>query len=79
MKPAAREAARIARLNHALARRSARPAPPPENAIKLSISASAGRVVVDYGRPIVWLPLSPAEARNVAAALVEQAAVAESS
>lgn len=47
--------------------------PTDEGAIRLGVVAHEGKVFVDFGTPVVWFGMTPEQADELAASLMEQA------
>jgi len=47
-----------------------------EGELRLAITHQAGKVIVDFGGPVAWIGLDPADVRQLAEALLEHASLA---
>ena len=51
--------------------------PTDEGEIQFAVGSGKGKVLLDFGKPITWLGLDPAAARQLGQALLDHAARAE--
>lgn len=52
--------------------------PGDEGEIKLAVASTNGKVVIDFGKPVVWIGFDPEQARGLAAMLLKHADAASS-
>jgi hypothetical protein len=48
-----------------------------EGELEFKIGVFEERVIMDWGKPVKWIALRPAEARTIAASLIKKAEAAE--
>jgi len=50
-----------------------------EGQIRMAIGSRGGKVILDFGKSVVWIGFNPQDARNLAALLLRHAELAEKS
>jgi len=51
--------------------------PSDEGELRFAVGRKSGNVILDFGKPVAWIGMPPAIARQMAASLIQQAQAVE--